>query len=1112
MVVKSILKSEAIKQVKAVLCILISLASLFMGFPATIARAAETCDEWVAKVVSVQGVVQARKAGEAEWVPVNFNDTYCPGDIIRVLELSRAAVVLPNDATLRLDQNTTITFVGPEKEQPLLLKLLSGAAHFLSRIPRTLKVATPFVNGAVEGTEFMVRVEREQTFLSVFKGKVAASNESGSLLLESGQSAVAERGKAPVMRIVVRPRDAVQWALYYPPVVYFPEGVREDRDDPRFLAYNASQLLAVGRVDVAGAEIGRALRLDPNYSDALALQAIIAVVQNERDKAFSAAQQAVKADPNSATALIALSYAQQARFDLEGARASLEKAVQLDPENALAWARLAELQASFGYLTQSVESAEKAVALDPNVSRTQTVLGFANLTKVRTQQAKEAFEKAIKLDQADPLPRLGLGLAKIRRGDLEDGRAEIEIGASLDPNNSLIRSYLGKAYFEEKRTDLDGPEFKIAKELDPKDPTPFFYDAIRKQTINRPVEALRDIEKSIELNDNRAVFRSKLKLDSDEAARSASLARIYSDLGFQELALVEGWKAVNTDPTNHSAHRFLADSYSARPRHEIARVSELLQSQLLQPTNITPIQPRLTESNLFLISAGGPGSLSFNEFNPIFSRNGATAQFSVLAGENDTIGGEFVLAAIQNRLSWSLGYTLFETDGWRENGDQDDKIANAFLQYELSYKTSIQAEYRYRETERGDTQLRFFEDDFLPDLDQREENQLIRLGFRHAFSPGSNLLGNFAFQHVEFDREDDPVPGIVNLDTDSDADDYSGELSYLLRSNYINLVTGAGYFDIDAKSDITTTITPPFPPITIVNTIRLDGDVEHANAYLYSYIDLPMDLTLTVGGSYDDFEADSEDRKDRDQFNLKFGITWNPFSGTTLRGAAFRVLTRTLITDQTLEPTQVAGFNQFYDDAAATDSWLYGGAIDQKFTQSIYGGAEYTFRDSSVPFNDVSGPTAKLNTVDWDEKKFRSYLFWTPHDWVALRAEYLWERFERDEDFGAGVKTVETHYVPLGINFFHPIGLSAGLTGTYVDQQGSFNRLNAPPGTFENGDDNFWLMDAAIKYRFPKRYGFFTVGVRNLTDEDFEYWDSDFDNPRIQPDRYFFANFTLAVP
>ena len=155
---------------------------------------------------------------------------------------------------------------------------------------------------------------------------------------------------------------------------------------------------------------------------------------------------------------------------------------------------------------------------------------------------------------------------------------------------------------------MDEREYTIAKELDPKDPTPWFYDAIAKQTTNRPVEALQDMQKAIELNDNRAVYRSRLLLDSDLAARSAALAGSTLIWASSSLALVEGWKSVNTDPTNFSAHRFLADSYSVLPRHEIARVSELLQSQLLQPINITPIQPRLAESNLFLISAGGPGA------------------------------------------------------------------------------------------------------------------------------------------------------------------------------------------------------------------------------------------------------------------------------------------------------------------------------------------------------------------------------------------------------------------------------------------------------------------------------------------------------------------------
>ena len=88
--------------------------------------------------------------------------------------------------------------------------------------------------------------------------------------------------------------------------------------------------------------------------------------------------------------------------------------------------------------------------------------------------------QAIQLDSASPLARLGLGLAKIRTGRLTEGRADIEIAAALDPGNALIRSYLGKAYFEEKRDSGAMRQYEIARELDPADPTPWFYDAIRK--------------------------------------------------------------------------------------------------------------------------------------------------------------------------------------------------------------------------------------------------------------------------------------------------------------------------------------------------------------------------------------------------------------------------------------------------------------------------------------------------------------------------------------------------------------------------------------------------------------------------------------------------------
>ncbi|HTN71713.1 MAG TPA: tetratricopeptide repeat protein, partial [Methylomirabilota bacterium] len=382
-------------------------------------------------MVSVQGNVVVRRAGQTQSQPARLNEPYCAGDRIQVGEKSRADISLVNQPVLRLDQYTVITIPGVKDERTSLVELVSGAVHFFSRLPRSLEVNTAFVNAGVEGTEGLIVVEADRTLITIFEGRVLAANAAGSLPITSGQSAVAEKGKPPALTVVVRPRDAVQWALYYPPVVYFrpadfqgPEPWRDmvrnsvdaymkgdyqrafdaikdvpsDIREPRFFAYRAQLLLGVGRVDEASKDIERALSLDPNYSDALALQSIIAVVQNDKEKALDVAKKAVAADPKSAPALIALSYAQQANFDLEGALGSLKQAVQVSPDNALAWARLSEIQLSFARLDDALEAAQKAVALDPNLAKTQTVLGFAYLTQVNTTEAKKAFEKAIELD------------------------------------------------------------------------------------------------------------------------------------------------------------------------------------------------------------------------------------------------------------------------------------------------------------------------------------------------------------------------------------------------------------------------------------------------------------------------------------------------------------------------------------------------------------------------------------------------------------------------------------------------------------------------------------------------------------------------------------------
>jgi hypothetical protein len=177
------------------------------------------------------------------------------------------------------------------------------------------------------------------------------------------------------------------------------------------------------------------------------------------------------------------------------------------------------------------------------------------------------------------------------------------------------------------------------------------------------------------------------------------------------------------------------------------------------------------------------------------------------------------------------------------------------------------------------------------------------------------------------------------------------------------------------------------------------------------------------------------------QFNPKFGVLWNPFPNTALWPAAFRTLNKTLLNSSTLEPTHVAGFNQFYDDTAGTRAWKYGAAVDQKFSSTLFAGVEYSQRDLEVPFLLTSG---EEKLADWNEMLVRSYLYWVPTDWVALTAEYQFERLARDTSAGTeNLWNLDTHRIPLGIGFFHPSGFLSRLKTTYVNQSGEF------PGTIQ---------------------------------------------------------------
>jgi len=1102
------------------------------------AVAGKNCtNKFGAKLVSLQGKMFFDPDSEGHWQLAQLHDTICEGSRVRVEPYSRVSLLLSNGIVLRLDAGTVLSLNGIAPNQPTLLALLRGFVHFISRTPRHLEISSPIANAGPEGTEFAMSVDESKASLWVYEGGVKFFNTKGSIHLSPGQSAQARLGLAPQAKIDIKPQDAVNWALYYPPVLPYPgattiidsslrkaiqdfrqgdidvaltqlDALSAEQQTPYFYKVRGAMRLTAGLDKLALQDIQALLTNNPNDAEALALQSIRALTQNRKEEAYALATKATAANPQSASAYSALSYAEQGRFQLDKAQAAADQAVKLAPHDAMVWARKAELELSQGLTSKSQQAAEKAIALDANLERTQTVLGFSSLLRMETDAAIETFNKAIQFDSTSPMARLGLGLAKIRNGDLEQGREDLETAAILDPNNSIVRSYLGKAYYEERRSPLAEDQFRLAKERDPKDPTPYFYDAINKQTTNRPVEALQDMQKAIELNGNRGVYRSKFQLDQDEAARSAAQGRIYNTLGFSHPGLIEGWKSVNQDPSNFSAHRLLADNYASQPLHELARVSELLQSQLLQPINTTAVQPQLAETNLIGLQSVGPSGLSFNEFNPIFTRNNFSLQSTGIVGNNDTYGDEVVHSGLWNNLSYSIGQLHSQTNGFRTNNDVNVDLISGLFQANLLPNLSLQAEIRHKELERGDYDLRA-DGNFFNDLRIKTNRNTYRGGLHYSFGQGSDIIASFI--HLDGNNSTQlPSRGLIKDSASLQGN--QGEIQYLFTKNNFSLVSGlgvahAGFTDIQTYPD-KDKVVRTHPPTTT--------NYYHNNGYIYTYTHFPNNFDWTLGLSVDSLEPQNDPLiAPVTQINPKVGLIWRPTKDTTVRIAATRTLKRTLLSNQTIEPTQVAGFNQFFDDFTRTSSWLYGIGVDQKFGNKLYGGLEFYARDLFSSFNVPPVPPPQ-NKREFNERHYNAYLNWNITSKLVGTASFNLEEFYGDKNFlGQVPLSTITYDSKAGLKYFDLSGLFFTFDAEYVNQRAEWVIYNGDPIKH----NEFIVFNTGIGYRLPKRYGIIQLDIKNLLDQHFNYQSlgprttqagDGGQLPPFLPDRTILARFTLT--
>ncbi|MEJ2426215.1 MAG: FecR domain-containing protein [Candidatus Thiodiazotropha sp.] len=1007
----------------------------------------------IAQLIALEGMVETKRADRDNWETAQLDESYCPGDTVRTQQESRAALRLANDTLLRLSNNSALTLTDVEEAAPSLLELIRGAIHSISRTPKRMDVGTPYVNASIEGTEFVVSIHNQATDVTVLEGVVVTRNDQGSVTLSADQASHTEIGQAPVKIAIAKPYDAVAWALYYPPL---PE--------------------------------------QPGSADALAKSAIEALVQNRLEAAAQQAERAIQADPQSAAAYMARSYVDQARFDIPAALEDSQMAAQRAPGSALVQARLAEVHLMSGDLGEARKIAQQAVKLQPSLALAHTVLGFASLRDIDLQQASQSFDAALKLDSEAPLPHLGLGLVKIRQGDLAPGREAIETAVLLDPGNALLRSYLGKAYYEEKRDRLAYQQFTMAKQLDPYDPTAWFYESILLQSDNRPVEALQAQQQAIILNDNRGVYRSRQLLDQDEAARHAALGRIYSDLGFEQQAHLQAIDALAQDPGNHSAHRLLADSYLGITNRDSTRLSELLQAKITQPLSLDPLQPQLSNANLGLLDSAGPENLSYQEYNPLFTRNGMALQLDASVGENSTWSNDAIAAGLTDRLAFSVGQYHSETDLTDNPFDYEQDLVNGFVQFALTNSTTIQIEASNMEEDKGDASQRLVPELSNNDMHTENEVSTTRIGLNQLLPANIKLLLT-AIRRNQDTKTAQQTPELVDQ---NDAERKTGLYESQIQGKANPVVWLAGV-SRQIMHDKATYIYdyPEYPGFG--DTFSYDDKASQTRLYGYAFYD--TNSLLSISGGITLLKEKDESDDDTKKAYPKIGLKLSTENGSAFRLAAFRNRTSVVNASQyeTLEPSQIVGFNQLYDDINRTDSWNYGLAYTHRFIENLHIGASAMYRRLTSPLEiyDTSLGESSTQDLKYNDRYSNLWLNWTPSRSWALNIEYDYNRYNFEKAVHSlgedqtvlapdGIIKLTTHRLPVALSYFHSSGITTSLSTTYIDQKGSFVDLDGMP---HDGEDNGFITDLALSYRFQNRYGSASLGVKNLFDQDLKFED-----------------------
>ncbi|MFC4161840.1 FecR domain-containing protein [Chitinimonas lacunae] len=545
------------------------------------------------EIVALAGRVDYREANASAWRPAVLRQQVQPASFVRTGDAASVALLLSDRTQVKLGANSMFQLRGVATGGTRLFLQRGKAWSQTKNAGGGLSMDTPAVTAGIHGTDWVMEVdERGTTRVTVLSGVVSLHNEYGRVVLNSGEEGHVEVGAAPIRRVLVTPRERVQWVgIYridprsYPeldaaarlqlaePVQLAQELARRRREQPEAPAWllGAELALLADQPAEAASLIEEGRR---RYPTELRFATVGARIDLFHDR-FAAARARLDALPPAQADQIEALLVRGELERLSGhgiqARNAFRRATELAPHDGRGWLGLARVESERDALGAARHAIDEAAARQEAVSLSAGRLAADN---DRLTEARQHFDAALARDPADYEAWTGLGLSRLKAGD-EQGALEALLRANvIEPRYAAAVSYSAVAYHRQGRSEVALATLERAAELDPRDPLPYFLRAAILRELGRPAEALSAAQGA----QSRLPYLKSLNRLATDRQGSLALGATPADLGLE--AWAESLAQESALPGWAGSHLFLAERLGRGFSHD----SELMQGLLADPT------------------------------------------------------------------------------------------------------------------------------------------------------------------------------------------------------------------------------------------------------------------------------------------------------------------------------------------------------------------------------------------------------------------------------------------------------------------------------------------------------------------------------------------------